>query len=157
MLHLIISLVTIAVPSLGQEALPVAPLDVTVGHQVVELRKPLVARAVGARLVLYVRGAVGAADTAASVQEQFKAAVPEGSVSAFLTGADGERIRLEHTGYSFYRGYKGLLLTSPSLPHGTGSELYRHLELDAKLALDAVRIAWLERAALQVWDVHPGL
>ena len=50
MLHLIISFALIGLPPLGEEALPAAP---------VELRKPLVVRVEGARLIPFVRDLSG--------------------------------------------------------------------------------------------------
>ena len=157
MLHLIISFALIGLPPLGEEALPAAPVDVEIGRQAVELRKPLVVRMEGARLILFVRELSGLDIAGHGARDAFKTAVPRGSVSAYLTSADGRQLKLEHTGYSYYRGVRGLLLTHLSGAIDKTPELYRQLELDAKLALKGVRLVWLDRGARQVWDVNPGL
>jgi len=137
------------------EGLPVAPFDIEVGRQVVELRKPLVARAEGARLVLYIRELANLGVTGRDIVGGFETAVPEGSVTAYLTGLGGEQLTLEHTGYSFYRGHAGLVLTEADAPGR--SEMYRHLELDAKLPLKGVHAVWLDRVGRRVQDVRPSL
>jgi hypothetical protein len=157
MLDLLVNFVLLGALALGKEALPATPMDVEVGRQAVELRKALEVQNDGARLVLFVRAAKRLGIGDGNVLENFKAAVPEGSVSALLTGADGKELKLEHTGYTFYRGYKGLILTGAGVPEGGTPQLYSRLELDAKLALPGVRIVWLDRAVLQVWDVYPRL
>jgi hypothetical protein len=157
MLGLLVNIVLISALSCGKEALPATPLDVAVGRQTVELRIPLTVRAEGARLVLFVRDVHSLGISDGDVLEKFKTAVPAGSVSALLSGTDGRELKLEHTGYTFYRGYKGLILSESGLPAGGTPQLYSQLELDAKLALRGVRIVWLDRAVLQVWDVYPRL
>ncbi|MCZ6893694.1 MAG: hypothetical protein O7H40_06555 [Gammaproteobacteria bacterium] len=157
MLHLIVSFVLIGLPPLGEEALPAAPLDVEVGRQAVELRKPLVVRMEGARLILFVRDLSGLDIADHGARDALEWAVPTGSVSAYLTGADGRQLKLEHTGYSYYRGVRGLLLTHSNGAVDKTPELYRQLELDAKFALKGVRLVWLDRGARQVWDINPGL
>ena len=157
MLHLIVSFVLIGLPPLGEEALPAAPLDLEVGRQAVELRKPLVVRMEGARLILFVRDLSGLDIADHGARDALEWAVPTGSVSAYLTGADGRQLKLEHTGYSYYRGVRGLLLTHSNGAVDKTPEFYRQLELDAKLALKGVRLVWLDRGARQVWDINPGL
>ena len=44
-----------AIAPFGKDGLPVAPVDIEPGRQVVALRKPLHARSAGAYLILYVR------------------------------------------------------------------------------------------------------
>lgn len=128
------------------DGLPAAPFDVAVGHQEVALREPLVARDSGVRLVLFVRD---------RARRGFEGAVPAGSVTAQLTGADGRELILEHTGYAYYRGFTGLVLTEAS--KAAPGEFFRHLELDAKVPLKGVRLVWLDRLARQVQDVRPVL
>ena len=106
MLNLLANIVLISALACGKEALPVTPLDVQVGRHAVELRKSLEVRAPGARLILFVRKTDGLGITDPDVADAFKTIVPEGSVSAFLTGQDGKQLKLVHTGYSFYRGYR---------------------------------------------------
>ncbi len=157
MLHLIISFSLIGLAPLGEEALPAAPVDLEIGRQTVELRKPLVVRMEGARLILFVRDLSGLNVAGDSTRDALKTAVPTGSISAYLTSPDGRELKLEHTGYSYYRGVRGLLLTHPSGAIDKTPELYRQLELDAKFALKGVRLVWLDRGARQVWDINPGL
>src|SRR5688572_14078829 len=95
---MLVSFVVGGILPLNPDGLPAAPFDVAVGHQEVALREPLVARDYGVRLVLFVRD---------RGRPDFEGAVPAGSVTAHLTGADGRELVLEHTGYAYYRGYKG--------------------------------------------------
>ena len=88
MLHLIISFALIGLPPLGEEALPAAPVDLEIGRQAVELRKPLVVRMEGARLILFVRDLSGLNIAGHGARDALEWAVPTGSVSAYLTGAD---------------------------------------------------------------------
>ncbi len=157
MLNLVANIVLISALGCGKEALPVTPLDVQVGRHAVELRQPLEVRASGVRLVLFLRDMESLGITGTDVLDEFKTTVPEGSVSAFLTGKDGKQLKLVHTGYSFYRGYKGLVLTEADPIEGAGPQMFSHLELDSKLALNGVRAVWIDRAVLQVWDVYPHL
>ncbi|MCZ6665911.1 MAG: hypothetical protein O7B81_11440 [Gammaproteobacteria bacterium] len=157
MLNLLANIVLISALACGKEALPVTPLDIQVGRHAVELRISLEVRAPGARLILFVRETDGLGITDPDVADAFKTIVPEGSVSAFLTGRDGKQLKLVHTGYSFYRGYKGLVLTEADPIEQAGPQMFSRLELDSKLALNGVRAVWIDRAVLQVWDVYPRL
>ncbi|MFT4583991.1 MAG: hypothetical protein ACI8XZ_003755 [Gammaproteobacteria bacterium] len=131
------------------------PQDVQIGRHVVELRRPLIARTHGVKLVLFVRrrGELGI-DTANVIQD-FQAKVPRGSVDAYLSGSDGEELSLTHSDYVFYRGHMGLVLTEVE-PAERGDR-YRHLELDAKIPLQNVRFVWLDRAGRRIDDVQPTL
>jgi hypothetical protein len=60
-----------------------------------------------------------------------------------------------HTGYSFYHGYAGLVLTQADTS-GQG-DLYRHLELDAKVSLKGVRMVWLDRRTKHAQDIGASL
>lgn len=145
--QLIATLALLSILGIQRSSLPAAPFDMAVGRQAVALHKPLVASMAGARLVLFIRHSEGLVSTGSTVIDQFKTDVPEGSVSAILTDSDGGQRTFQHTGYTFYRGYKGLTLTNSGTPIGPGLEMYRALELDAKLALDGVRMVWLDRGA----------
>lgn len=107
MLQIIITFALIGILGIPKSSLPAAPFDLEVGRQGVALHKPLVARMAGARLVLFIRHSEGLHSTGGAVLDQFKADVPEGSVSAVLTDTDGAQRTFEHTDYTFYRGYKG--------------------------------------------------
>ena len=156
MLQLIVNLLLISVVHCGKEGLPVTPVDVEVGRQVVDLRLPLEMHG-GGRLMLFVRDLRNLGISGGNVVDQFKTAVPEGSVRAFLTGLNGEQLMLEHTGYSFYRGYKGLVLSEADPSSSGWPKLYSQLEIDSKTALTGVRMVWIDRSVLQVWDVYPRL
>jgi hypothetical protein len=58
--------------------LPVAPVDVDIGRQVVELRKPLITRGPGVRLILYVRDARNLGVTGRDIFGEFESAAPLG-------------------------------------------------------------------------------
>jgi len=130
------------------EAPPVAPTDLVVGRQSVDLREPLLARTRGAKLVLFVRdrSALTASDNAA-----FEAAVPPGSVTAHLRARDGDDLVLDHTGYAYYRGFAGLVLSERE--PGADNTLYDALEIEAAKALPRVRFMWLDRAGRRVQDL----
>ncbi len=131
---------------LQPDALPVAPFDISVGQQVVALRETMIARSAGVRMVLFVRG-----DTPA----HFKAHYPLGSVTAHLRDAHGQELALAHTGYVYYHGHAGLELTEQA-PAARG-QAFGHFELDAKVALNNVRVVWLDRLAQRVEDLQPAL
>lgn len=133
------------------DGLPVAPMDLTSGAQRVELREPLVARTRGARLVLLVRGSAVTDAAAADTVGAFEAALPRGSVTARLRDTAGHELVLEHTGYTYHRGYAGLLLTSTEVAH---NQRYDTLEIDADVALPNVRFVWLDRATRQLQDMR---
>lgn len=126
--------------------LPVAPFDVTVGQQVVDLREPMIARTPGVRMVLFTRGGTPAS---------FEAAHPTGSVTAHLSDAAGRKIALAHTGYVYYRGYAGLELTEQTAA-GRGQS-FGHFQLDARVPMQNVRVVWLDRLARRVQDIRPLL
>ena len=142
----LLSFVIGSILQLPPEGLPVAPFDIAIGHQMVPLREALVARAPGVRLVLFVREGTPA---------MFENANPTGSVTAHLTASDGRELTLEHTGYYYYRGFSGLVLTDAG--QAGRSESFGQLELDAKVALKGVRVVWLDRLARTVQDVRPVL
>ncbi len=151
----LVSFAAIGFGPLVGEGLPVAPVDVEVGRQVVELRKPLIAKRPGARLVLYVRDTSSLRVTDPDVESAFESAVPEGSVVAYLRGSDDAELILQQTGYSFYRGYAGIVLSAP----GTQLHMdrFQHLELETNVALKGVRFVWLDRDGRRVEDVAPSL
>lgn len=146
MLSLLVGFVVSGILPLNPDALPAAPFDVAIGHQQVALREPLVARDYGVRMVLFVRD---------RELPDLAAAAPQGSVTARLVGAEGRELVLEHTGYTHYRGYTGLVLTESS--RAAPGEFFRELALDAKVPLKGVRLVWLDRLARRVEDVRPVL
>lgn len=131
---------------LQPDGLPVAPFDITVGRQVVELRDTMVARSPGVRMLLFVRG---------NTPAEFEARYPAGSVTAHLRDGQGQEIALAHTGYVYYRGYAGLELTEQA--PATRGQAFGHFELTAKVALNDVRVVWLDRLARRVEDIQPML
>ena len=131
---------------LQPDALPVAPFDIAVGRQVVELRDTMVARSPGVRMVLFVRG-----DTPAAFETRY----PAGSVTVHLRDAHGQEIALAHTGYVYYHGHAGLELTE-QVP-ATRGQAFGHFELEAKVELNDVRVVWLDRLARRVADIQPVL
>jgi hypothetical protein len=155
MLSLVVLIGAVSLAPPIRNSLLAVPQDVQIGRQVVELRRPLIARTRGVKLVLFVRGrgALGIDNT--NVIQDFEASVPHGSVNAFLSGSDGEELSLTHSDYIFYRGHMGLVLTEVN-PAQRGDR-YRHLELDAKIPLQNVRFVWLDRAGRRLDDVQPTL
>lgn len=130
----------------------VAPADVVAGAQSIALRAPLVARAPGARLVLFVRDLSMLQTPGMDRVAGFEHALPPGSVSARLRAADGHELVLRHTDYVYYRGLAGLVLTE-SLP-GARNTLYEALELESARALPGVQFVWLDRLAKTVRDTR---
>lgn len=128
------------------QPLPVAPFNINVGQQVVDLRETIIARSAGVRMVLFVHG-----DSPA----HFQARYPTGSVTAHLRDTQGKEIALVHTGYIYYHGRAGLELTEQA-PAARG-EAFAHFELDAKVALNHVRVVWLDTLGKRVEDVEPVL
>lgn len=158
MLHWIVAYSLVRAPQLLPEGAVIAPMDIVQGHQVIDLRAPLIARSSGTRLVLFVRDACGVTDAdrvtcEAERLQAFQAAVPAGSVTAHLTAADGTSLTLEHTGYRYYQGFPGLVLTEKT--PGTRTTRYAHMELDASVALPRVRFVWLDQLTRTVRDVPP--
>lgn len=131
---------------LQPDALPVAPFDIAVGRQVVELRDTMVARSPGVRMLLFVRG---------NTPAEFEARYPAGSVTAHLRDGQGQEIALAHTGYVYYHGHAGLELTEQA--PATRGQAFGHFELEAKVALNGVRVVWLDRLARRVEDIQPML
>lgn len=150
MLHLIMAFtLSAAVPSVP-DGLPVAPLDIAAGNQRVALREPLIARHAGASLVVLVRDRAALGVPAHDQVRGFERALPMGSVTAHLRGADGADLVLEHTGYVYHRGQAGLLLTGA----GGGKARYDALDLAARRALPGVRLVWLDRPGRLIDDVR---
>lgn len=139
----------------GKDGLPVAPVDVEIGRQTVQLRKPLYARSPGAHLVLFVRDRSKLKVDTGEVIADFEAAVPTGSVTAYLGGPQQEPFTLVHNGYSHFRGYTGLVLSAPGDQRYGG--LYNLLELESSVPLEAVRFVWLSRGSERVEDIEPSL
>lgn len=105
--------------------------------------------------MLYVRDLYGVEVVGPDVIAGFRTAVPEGAVTAHLSGPGGEQLGIEHTDYCFYSGYAGLVLTVAEVPHG--GCMYDYLKLEAKIALKGVRAVWLDRAGCRVQRVRPYL
>ena len=143
---LLLSFAVASALPLQPDGLPVAPFDITIGSQVVELREAMIARSAGVRLVLFVAG-----DSPA----HFEARYPSGSVTAHLRDSHGQEIALAHTGYVYYHGHAGLELTEQT-PAARG-QAFGHFELEAKVALNHVRVVWLDRLARRVEDLEPNL
>jgi hypothetical protein len=155
MWSLIVGFAAIGLGPLVGEGLPVAPVDIEIGRQLVALRKPLIAKRPGVRLVLYVRDTSNLGIAGPDVTDAFESAIPEGSVVAYLSGTDNQQLTLRQTGYSFYRGYAGIVLSAPSAQPSMAR--YQYLELDTKVALKGVRFVWLDRHGRRVEDVAPSL
>ncbi len=151
MMSWLLAFVVGGVPLLQIDGPPIAPVDILPGHQVVELRGPLIARTAGARLVLFVRDHSTLTGQRPDRGNAFEEAVPAGSVTARLSNPDGGELTLAHTGYTYYRGYSGLVLTETS--PGARQQRYSHLELDASVALPDVRFVWLDQLTRTVRDV----
>ena len=136
------------------DPLVVDPFDLVTGSQMVELRRPLINRQPGARLILYTKQFSDSHDDKVSV-DAFKNQYPIGSVTAELRGAENVQLRLQHSGYSFYRGAYGLVLTAVEEPHE--AEMFRTLTIDSETTLDNVRAIWIDRGARDVRDLTPTL
>ncbi|MCB1749551.1 MAG: hypothetical protein H6977_01960 [Gammaproteobacteria bacterium] len=136
------------------EGLPTAPFDLAPGRQVIELRAPLVARAPGARLVLFVPALARAGSDDSLRAATLMAALPPASVSAVLSSADGHRLELVHSGYRSYHGQVGLVLTEVAA--GAGNVAYTTLELDSRIRLQNVRAVWLDQPVRRVEDLELG-
>ncbi|MEM7465479.1 MAG: hypothetical protein AAF387_01195 [Pseudomonadota bacterium] len=130
------------------------PFDLVSGAQVVELRQPLFNRQPGARLILYTKQYPHRGEVADSISA-FKAQFPTGSVSARLQGSDEVQLDLKHTGYSFYRGTYGLVLTADEELLDT--ELFNTLNITSDVALDNVRAVWIDRGGRDIRDLTPSL
>lgn len=131
---------------LHPEGLPAAPFDLSVGQQELHLREAMVARSPGVRMLLFVRGRTPA---------EFEAHNPIGSVIAHLRDSAGHEVALAHTGYVYYHGRAALELTEQTAAHRGQS--FAHVELEAKVALDDVRLVWLDSLAKRVEDLQPTL
>lgn len=153
MIELLLSFALIGAPNTIHENLPVAPVDIHRGSQRLDLLEPLVARSPGARLILFVRAATGAAPGSSAA---LAGAVPPGAVRAVLTGANGRELHLEHTDYTDYQGFRGLVLTGEA-PGTQTPALYLRLDVESSVALEDVRVVWLNRAVVNVRDVHSRL
>ena len=154
MLELIFAFVTTFGPvPLQDEGAPIAPTDIVAGTQNVPLRKPLVNRSPGTQLVLFVRDTSSLTGTGERSNADFETAVPTGSVQGILRNANGASIEYEHTGYVYYRGFSGLVMTE-SAPSGEQS-MFSELELEATVDLPQVRFVWLDRAGRTIRDVPP--
>ena len=136
------------------DPLVIAPFDLVTGSQMVELRRPLINRQPGARLVLYTKQFSGNSDDKVTV-EAFKTQYPIGSVTAELRGTKNVKLKLVHSGYSFYRGVYGLVLTAAEEPND--AEMFRTATIDSKMTLDNVRAIWIDRGARNIRDLTPTL
>lgn len=143
MLSMLASLAIGGLLQLQPESLPAAPFNLGVGQQQVLLRSPLIARTAGVRMVLFVRDGAPAS---------FERDHPAGSVTARLTTDEGQALTLEHTGYYYYHGLAGLVLTEQGA--AARGQRFGHLEFDAKVALQGVNLVWLDRLARRVQDVE---
>lgn len=153
MLSFLISFAVFGVPQLIHEAPPIAPTDIAVGQQQIELRGPLIARTPDAKLVLFVRDLAALKEAGDERVDAFEKALPRGSVQARLSNTEGDSLALEHTDYIYYKGFAGLVLTEQQ--KGARATRYDSLSLDATTALPGVRFVWLDHAARTVRDVPP--
>ena len=133
------------------EGLPAAPLDLEAGVQRVELRAPLIARTVDARLVLMVREPLAENVQLGYGIAGFEQAVPRGSVRARLHSDGGGTLELEHSDYLYHRGYRGLVLTE--VQPGRGNVRYGDLEIESDVRLPGVRLVWLDRRGRRIQDL----
>lgn len=136
------------------DPLAIDPFDLVTGSQTVELRQPLFNRQPGARLILYTKQ-FSENDTDNSTVAAFKAQYPIGSVTAELRGAEDVQLKLMHSGYSFYRGAYGLVLTA--VEELDDAEMFRKLTIDSDMSLDNVRAIWIDRGGRDVRDLTPTL
>lgn len=154
MIELIFAFVTTVGPlQMADQSAPVAPTDVQPGNQAISLRKPLINRSPGTRLVLFVRDTTALTGSDVADAKAFERAVPLGSVRGTLRSNGGQTIIYRHTGFTYYRGFSGLVLTE-SRPSGAQA-LFHELEIDADLTLPQVRFVWLDRAGRTIRDVPP--
>ena len=130
------------------------PFDLITGPQIVELRQPLFNRLPGARLILYTKQ-FSENDGDKTDIATFKTQYPLGSVTAELRSAENAQLKLKHSGYSFYRGAYGLVLTAVEEPDD--AEMFRALTIDSDMALDNVRAIWVDRGGRDVRDLTPSL
>ena len=136
------------------DPLAVDPFDLATGTQIVELRRPLFNRQPGARLILYTKQFAEINDEKATIAA-FKNQYPIGSVTAELRGAENLQLKLEHSGYSFYRGAYGLVLTAEEEPQD--AIMFRTLTIDSDRTLNNVRAIWIDRGGRGVRDLTPTL
>ena len=134
--------------NLEPESLPAAPFDLAAGTQAVPLRMPLIARTRGVRMVLYVRKAVPA---------EFERSNPPGTVEAHLVADDGSTLTLRHTGYDYYRGLAGLVLTEADAEEARRGQRFDRVEFASREPLRGVRMVWLDRLARRVQDLETTL
>ena len=126
--------------------------DIHQGTQQVELRAPIISRASGARLFLFIRHQDAVAGVDNSQIPDFEQAVPTGSFSATLTNEAGQTLKLEHSGYTYYRGFSGIELSE--VEAGKGVVRYDSLIIDADLPLPEVRFVWLDRGGINIRDLQ---
>ena len=136
------------------DPLAIDPFDLVIGSQVVALRQPLFNRQPGARLILYTKQ-FSDNDADKSTVATFKAQYPIGSITAELRGVGNVQLKLKHSGYSFYRGAYGLVLTA--VEELNNAEMFRELIIDSGLTLDNVRAIWIDRGGRDVRDITPTL
>ena len=136
------------------DPLAIDPFDLVTGTQIVELRRPLVNRQPGARLILYTKQFSEIYDEKSTIAA-FKTEYPIGSLTAELRGAENRRLKLKHSGYSFYRGAYGLVLTPVEEPQD--AVMFRTLTIDSDRTLNNVRAIWIDRGSRDVRDLTPTL
>ena len=138
-------------------ALVALPFDLQLGEQTITLRKPLVNRLPGARLILYTRDSVDNVDHARS-PEAFQEAFPLGSIAATVHTADTSKknsLRLVHTGYSYYKGAKGLVLTVEDEQASSG--FFTNVEVNSMVKMSKVKAVWIDRGGRNIRDLAPTL
>ena len=135
-------------------ALVAAPFDLQLGEQSITLRKPLINRLPGARLILYTRESVDNVSLARS-PEAFQEAFPLGAIEATVQTAEKNSLRLVHTGYSYYKGAKGLVLTVED--EQANSALFTNVEVNSTVKMNNVKAVWIDRGGRDIRDLAPTL
>ena len=137
-----------------ENALVAAPFNLELGQQKVSLRKPLINRMSGARLILFTRDSANGASSTDSLAE-FQNTYPVGTVEAVATTKDQEQARLVHTGYSYYKGAQGIVLTLAAAQLSTG--IFTGLDIESTIKMSNVKAVWIDRGSIDVRDLAPSL
>lgn len=137
-----------------ENALVALPFDLQMGQQSVSLRKPLINRMSGARLILFTRASPGENNIDGSLAG-FQDGVPLGSIKATVSTANNESQGLVHTGYSYYKGAKGVVLTLAD--ESATTALFTDIEIDSTVSMKDVKAVWIDRGGLDVRDLAPSL
>lgn len=137
-----------------ENALVAAPFDLALGQQTIALRKPLINRMSGARLILFTRDSSNGTSSTDSLAD-FQDNHPLGTVDAIATTKNSNEMRLIHTGYSYYKGAKGIVLTLEDSAANT--DLFISLNINSGIKMSNVKAVWIDRGSLDVRDLVPSL